>query len=173
MVGEVSVGVLMGSSSDRSIADEVRLMLRKFGISHEVRVLSAHRNPAGVADYASTAEERGIDIVIAIAGKAAHLAGVCASMTVLPVIGVPVGTSDLGGMDSLFSVVQMPKGVPVATVAVNGGRNAGILAAEILGVKAPAVREKLREFKAELAEAGQAEANSGGGPVEEDQPTEG
>jgi 5-(carboxyamino)imidazole ribonucleotide mutase len=134
------VGVLMGSESDAQVMDDAVKELTSLGIAHEVNVLSAHRNPEGVREYAQTAESRGLKVIIAGAGKAAALAGVVASMTDLPVIGVPMKTSDLGGLDSLLSTVQMPSGVPVATVAINGARNAAILAAKILrvaGLSAP------------------------------------
>ena len=128
------VGILMGSQSDAEVMSEASKELEARGIAYEVNVLSAHRNPEGVREYALSAEARGLKVIIAGAGKAAALAGVVASMTDLPVIGVPMRTSDLGGMDSLLSTVQMPPGVPVATVAINGSRNAAILAAKILRV---------------------------------------
>jgi 5-(carboxyamino)imidazole ribonucleotide mutase len=128
------VGVLMGSESDAPVMEDAVKELESLGIAHEVRVLSAHRNPEGVREYALSAEARGLKVIIAGAGKAAALAGVVASMTDLPVIGVPMKTGDLGGLDSLLSTVQMPSGVPVATVAINGARNAAVLAAKILRV---------------------------------------
>jgi len=128
------VGVLMGSQSDAHVMDDVATELEARGIACEVSVLSAHRNPEAVREYALTAEARGLKVIIAGAGKAAALAGVVASMTDLPVIGVPMRTTDLGGLDSLLSTVQMPPGVPVATVAINGARNAAILAAKILRI---------------------------------------
>lgn len=128
------VGILMGSQSDADVMAEAAKELEALGISYEMNVLSAHRNPEAVREYALSAESRGLKVVIAGAGKAAALAGVVASMTPLPVIGVPLRTSDLGGLDSLLSTVQMPAGVPVATVAINGARNAAILAAKILRV---------------------------------------
>ena len=134
MPGGPLVGVLMGSQSDADVMNEAARELEARGIAHEVNVLSAHRNPEGVREYALSAESRGLKVIIAGAGKAAALAGVVASMTDLPVIGVPMRTSDLGGLDSLLSTVQMPPGVPVATVAINGARNAAILAAKILRV---------------------------------------
>jgi 5-(carboxyamino)imidazole ribonucleotide mutase len=139
------VGVLMGSESDAEVMDDAVNELKSLSIEHEVKVLSAHRDPEGVREYALSAESRGLKVIIAGAGKAAALAGVVAAMTDLPVIGVPMRTSDLGGMDSLLSTVQMPSGVPVATVAINGARNAAILAAKILrvaGLAAPAARGK-------------------------------
>jgi 5-(carboxyamino)imidazole ribonucleotide mutase len=124
----------MGSESDAQVMDEAAKELTSLGIAHEVKVLSAHRDPEGVREYALSAESRGLKLIIAGAGKAAALPGVVAALTDLPVIGVPIRTSDLGGLDSLLSMVQMPSGVPVATVAINGARNAGILAAKILRV---------------------------------------
>jgi 5-(carboxyamino)imidazole ribonucleotide mutase len=131
------VGILMGSQSDADVMDGAMEELKTRGISYEVNVLSAHRDPESVRDYALSAESRGLKVLIAGAGKAAALPGVVASMTELPVIGVPIRTSDLGGLDSLLSMVQMPPGVPVATVAINGARNAAILAAKILRVGGP------------------------------------
>jgi 5-(carboxyamino)imidazole ribonucleotide mutase len=128
------VGILMGSESDDHIMDGAVKELEALGISHEVNVLSAHRDPEAVREYALGAESRGLKVIIAGAGKAAALPGVVAAMTDLPVIGVPIRTPDLGGLDSLLSMVQMPSGVPVATVAINGARNAAILAAKILRV---------------------------------------
>jgi len=128
----VLVGIVMGSESDREVMDAAVRELDDRKIHHEVKVLSAHRTPDAVAEYARTAQARGIKIIIAGAGKAAALPGVIASYTNLPVIGVPIKTSDLGGLDSLLSIVQMPPGVPVACVAINGARNAAILAAKIL-----------------------------------------
>lgn len=145
------VGIIVGSSTDLPIIQETKTMLDELGIPYEEEVMSAHRSPKRVHQYAATAEERGLEVVIAGAGKAAHLAGAIASLTVLPVIGVPMPTEDLGGMDSLLSIVQMPSGVPVATVAIGGAKNAAILAAQILALKYPEIREKLREFKKGLA----------------------
>ena len=132
--GHPLVGVLMGSESDAHIMEAASKELEERGIAHEVDVLSAHRDPEAVREYALGAESRGLKVIIAGAGKAAALPGVIAALTDLPVIGVPIRTSDLGGLDSLLSMVQMPSGVPVATVAINGARNAGILAAKILRV---------------------------------------
>jgi 5-(carboxyamino)imidazole ribonucleotide mutase len=134
MAHQPLVGILMGSESDAHVMDDAAKELEARGIPCEVNVLSAHRNPEEVREYARSAEARGLRVIIAGAGKAAALAGVVASMTDLPVIGVPMRTSDLGGLDSLLSTVQMPSGVPVATVAINGARNAAILAAKILRV---------------------------------------
>jgi len=134
MADQPLVGVLMGSDSDGPVMQDAVKELESLAIAHEVKVLSAHRDPEGVREYARNAESRGLKVIIAGAGKAAALAGVVASMTDLPVIGVPIRTSDLGGLDSLLSTVQMPSGVPVAAVAINGARNAAILAAKILRV---------------------------------------
>jgi 5-(carboxyamino)imidazole ribonucleotide mutase len=128
------VGILMGSLSDEEVMEVAAKELESRGIPYEMNVLSAHRDPEAVREYSLTAESRGLKVIIAGAGKAAALPGVVASMTDLPVIGVPIRTSDLGGLDSLLSIVQMPSGVPVATVAINGARNAGILAAKILRI---------------------------------------
>ncbi len=147
------VGVVMGSSSDEKIMKKAALMLERLDIPYEFRVISAHRTPRLASQYASTSEERGLQVIVAGAGKAAHLAGVLASYTVLPVIGVPLPTEDLGGMDSLLSTVQMPRGIPVASVAIGGAENAAILAAEILSLSHPEIREKIKEFRKELAEA--------------------
>ena len=130
----VLVGIVMGSESDREVMKAAEKELKERGIKHEISVISAHRDPEKVAHYAKTAQQRGLRVIIAGAGKAAALPGVIASYTNLPVIGVPIKTSDLGGMDSLLSIVQMPPGVPVACVAINGARNAAILAAKILDV---------------------------------------
>jgi len=150
-VAKALVGVIMGSSSDLPVMREAEELLKKFDIPFEERVISAHRAPIQVSDFASNAEERGLEVIIAGAGKAAHLAGVVASKTVLPVIGVPLSSKDLGGMDSLLSTVQMPSGVPVATVAIDGAKNAAIVAAQILAVKYPEIRDKVRAFKQEMA----------------------
>ena len=130
----IMVGIVMGSESDREVMQAASDELDQRGLKYEVSVLSAHRDPDKVAHYAKTAQQRGLKVIIAGAGKAAALPGVIAAYTNLPVIGVPIKTSDLGGLDSLLSIVQMPSGVPVACVAINGSRNAAILAAKILGV---------------------------------------
>ncbi|MCX8050744.1 MAG: 5-(carboxyamino)imidazole ribonucleotide mutase [Chlorobi bacterium] len=150
------VGIVMGSDSDYPTMRQAAEMLERFGIPYELRVVSAHRTPLDMAQYGQTALDRGIKVIIAGAGGAAHLPGMLASHTVLPVIGVPIPTQHLGGLDSLYSIVQMPAGVPVATVAIGGGRNAGILAAQIVATFDPAVREKLLAYKAELAEQSRA-----------------
>jgi len=148
------VSIVMGSDSDLPVMKEAMAILDRFGIDYEVRILSAHRSPHETAQYAEGAEGRGIEVIVAGAGGAAHLAGVIASLTVLPVIGVPLASSALSGVDSLYSIVQMPGGVPVATMAIGnaGARNAAILAAEILGVKDIKIREKLKEYKRQLAQ---------------------
>ncbi|MBB4071477.1 5-(carboxyamino)imidazole ribonucleotide mutase [Leucobacter sp. OH2974_COT-288] len=144
------VGVIMGSDSDyRVMADAVQ-MLREFKIAHEVQVVSAHRTPDAMFDYAKSAVSRGLKVIIAGAGGAAHLPGMVASMTTLPVIGVPVPLHTLDGMDSLLSIVQMPGGIPVATVSIGGAKNAGILAARIVGAFNPDVQQKLAAYASEL-----------------------
>jgi len=140
----------MGSDSDLPVMEEAAKILEEFGVSYEITIVSAHRTPERMFRYAQEAESRGIEVIIAGAGGAAHLPGMVASITPLPVIGVPVKSSALQGLDSLLSIVQMPPGVPVATVAINGARNAGILAAEILGIKYPEVRERVRAYKESL-----------------------
>lgn len=146
------VGIIMGSSSDQAVMDECGTQLRELGVPYELVVASAHRQPAKVHEWASGAEGRGIRVIIAAAGKAAHLGGVVAAYTPLPVITVPMKTSDLGGLDSLLSMVQMPTGVPVACVAINGAKNAAILAAQILGTGLPEYRERVTAYKKALAE---------------------
>ncbi len=148
------VGIIMGSDSDWPKIKATAVALDEFGIGYEVRVMSAHRTPDAVHDFASTAISRGMKVIIAAAGGAAHLAGVCASHTTLPIIGIPVATDMAGGLDSLLSVVQMPGDVPVATVAAGGGgaRNAGLLAVQILALADASLQEKLVAFKRKLAE---------------------
>ncbi len=147
----MKVAIVMGSISDKEIGDKVVDILEKFQIEIELRVISAHRTPYKAIEFAEKAEENGIEVIIALAGKAAHLAGVLAGITTLPVIGVPIKSSTMDGMDSLLSTVQMPKGVPVATVAINGGENAGLLAVQILSLKYPELKEKLKDYKKEMA----------------------
>ena len=147
------VGIIMGSESDMGTMEACMKQLDEFGIPYEVKVASAHRKPALVHEWASSAVERGIRVIIAAAGKAAHLGGVVAAYTPLPVIAVPMKTSDLGGLDSLLSMVQMPSGVPVATVAINGAKNAAILAVQILGTGDEEPRVKIEKFKADMAKA--------------------
>ena len=145
------VGILMGSDSDLPIMQEAVNVLGDLGVEREVKVISAHRSPHLVLKYAMGAEDAGIEVIIAGAGGAAHLPGVIAALTPIPVIGVPIKTAALDGMDSLLSIVQMPSGVPVATVSINGAKNAGILAAQILSVKYPELRQKVKDFKEKLA----------------------
>ncbi|ATW23390.1 5-(carboxyamino)imidazole ribonucleotide mutase [Candidatus Formimonas warabiya] len=146
------VAVVMGSDSDLPVMKDAVKILEKLGIDCQVHVSSAHRVPHKTAALAERAEENGIEVIIAGAGGAAHLPGVLAAFTTIPVIGVPIKTSTLDGVDSLYSIVQMPPGIPVATVSINGAKNAGILAAQILALKYPEVREKMREFKKEMAD---------------------
>lgn len=146
----VIVGIIMGSDSDLPILKEAALILKEFDIAHEMTIASAHRAPQRVFDYAKNAEQRGLEVIIAGAGGAAHLPGIIAALTPLPVIGVPVKTGALPGLDSLLSIVQMPAGVPVATVAIDNAKNAGILAAQIIGVKFPEVRTRIKQYKLEL-----------------------
>jgi 5-(carboxyamino)imidazole ribonucleotide mutase len=141
------VGIIMGSKSDLPTMQSAADVLSEFGIAHEVKVVSAHRTPEAMVDYAKTARERGLKVIIAGAGGAAHLPGMVASLTTLPVIGVPVATTHLGGEDSLLSIVQMPGGVPVATVGIGNARNAGLLAARILGAQDTALAERLEQFR--------------------------
>jgi 5-(carboxyamino)imidazole ribonucleotide mutase len=144
------VGIIMGSDSDLPVMQEAADILRDFGVPYEMTIVSAHRTPGRLFDYASSATGRGLAVIIAGAGGAAHLPGITAALTELPVIGVPVKTSALSGQDSLLSIVQMPAGVPVATVAINGARNAGILAAQILATADPALRARVAAFKRDL-----------------------
>lgn len=148
------VGIIMGSKSDWETMRHASEMLAQFGVPHECRVVSAHRTPEWMAEYASTAESRGLEVIIAGAGGAAHLPGMTASHTLLPVLGVPVESHALKGMDSLLSIVQMPGGIPVATLAIGkaGATNAALLAVSILANSRPALREKLREFRREQTE---------------------
>ena len=147
------VAVIMGSKSDAETMRPASEVLEELGIAHEVRVLSAHRTPQAVAEYAEQARERGIKVVIAGAGGAAHLAGAIAARSTLPVIGMPIGSSALGGVDALYATVQMPSGIPVATVAVNGAKNAGLLAAQIIAVSDRRVAAKLEAQRKAMAEA--------------------
>ena len=149
------VGVIMGSRSDWDTMREADEILTRFEVPHECRIVSAHRTPAWMAEYASSAADRGLEAIIAGAGGAAHLPGMVAAITVLPVIGVPVHSAALGGLDSLLSIVQMPKGVPVATVAIgaSGAANAGLLAVAILASSRPALRAKLLAYREEIAAA--------------------
>ena len=144
------VGIVMGSDSDLPVMQDSAKILSEFGIAHEITVLSAHRTPARLTEYVQTAEKRGLKTIIAAAGGAAHLAGVVAAHTALPVIGVPILSKSLQGIDSLLSTVQMPPGVPVATMAINGARNAGILAAQIIGASDLKTRKKVHDYKKKL-----------------------
>ncbi|MDR2492031.1 MAG: 5-(carboxyamino)imidazole ribonucleotide mutase [Coriobacteriales bacterium] len=146
------VGIIIGSKSDLEVISACVDQLEKLGVAYELIIASAHRNPAKVHDWSSGAAERGLNVIIAAAGKAAHLAGVVAAYTPLPVIAVPIKTSDLGGLDSLLSMVQMPMGVPVATVAINGARNAAILAVQILGVADADCRQRIIDLKEQLSQ---------------------
>jgi 5-(carboxyamino)imidazole ribonucleotide mutase len=146
------VGIVMGSDSDLPVMEKAGGVLERFGIDFEIEVMSAHRKPARVAEYASSADDRGLKVLIAGAGLAAHLPGVVAAHTPLPVIGVPLHNDALGGADALYSCVQMPPGVPVATVAIGGAKNAAVLATQILATADDALAQKLRDYKKELAE---------------------
>ncbi|MDI3481657.1 MAG: 5-(carboxyamino)imidazole ribonucleotide mutase [Tepidanaerobacteraceae bacterium] len=143
----VLVGIIMGSDSDLPVLKEAAMVLEEFGINYEITIVSAHRTPGRMFDYAENAEKRGLEVIIAGAGGAAHLPGMVAAISTLPVIGVPVKTSALNGLDSLFSIVQMPAGIPVATVAINNAKNAGLLAAQILSIKYPDIREKVKKYR--------------------------
>ena len=145
-----SVLVLMGSDSDYDVVKDCLTVFKKFDIKFEAYVCSAHRTPEPAAEYAKNAAKNGFEVIIAAAGKAAHLPGVLAAFTVLPVIGLPIKSSTMDGLDSLLSIVQMPNGIPVATVAINGAENAGLLAAQILGIKYPYIAEKLIEYKSNM-----------------------
>lgn len=146
------VGIIMGSDSDLPVMNEAAEILKEFNIPFEIKIVSAHRTPDYMSDYAKTAETRGLKVIIAGAGGSAHLPGMTASHTTLPVIGVPIKSKSLDGIDSLLSIVQMPSGVPVATVAINGAMNAGILAAEIIALSDKSISDKLIEFKKKLSE---------------------
>lgn len=149
----VKVGIVMGSDSDMPVMSKAADVLEQLGISFEMHIISAHREPDEFFSYAKSAESRGYKVIIAGAGMAAHLPGMCAAIFPLPVIGIPMHTSSLGGRDSLYSIVQMPTGIPVATVAINGGANAGILAAKILAASDPELLAKLKEYTASLKES--------------------
>ena len=144
------VSIVMGSDSDLPIMAQAADFLEEMGIDYEMTIISAHREPDIFFDYAKTAEDRGVKVIIAGAGKSAHLPGMCAALFPMPVIGIPMKTSDLGGVDSLYSIVQMPSGIPVATVAINGGKNAGILAAKILSTSDPEILEKLKAYSEQM-----------------------
>jgi len=149
-VGSKKVAIVMGSVSDETVMKEASDVLKEFGVDYEINVLSAHRMPNKTREFAKSIKNKGIEVIIAGAGKAAHLPGVIASYTTVPVIGVPIKASDLGGMDSLLSIVQMPSGVPVACMSIDGAKNAAILAIQILALKYDYLGKKLKEYKAEL-----------------------
>lgn len=144
------IAIIMGSKSDFSVVKPAVDVIENFGVETEVRVISAHRTPEEAREFSSTAKDKGIEVIICAAGKAAHLGGVVAADTTLPVIGLPVKTDMMGGLDSLLSIVQMPSGIPVATVGVNAGENAGLLALQILGVKYPEIAKKLFDYKKKM-----------------------
>ena len=144
------VGIVMGSDSDLGVMSKAAEILEKFGIDYEMTIISAHRMPDVFFDYASKAEEKGMKVIIAGAGGAAHLPGMCAAIFPMPVVGVPIHTQSLGGVDSLYSIVQMPSGIPVATVAINGGANAALMAAKILAVSDAELLAKLKDYKEDL-----------------------
>ena len=147
------VGIVMGSDSDMPIMSKAADILEKLGIDYEIKIISAHREPDIFFEWAKGAKDRGVKVIIAGAGKAAHLPGMCAALFPMPVIGIPMKTSDLGGVDSLYSIVQMPSGIPVATVAINGGLNAGILAAKILATSDEKLLEKLEAYSEEMKQS--------------------
>jgi len=147
------VGIVMGSDSDLPVMSKAAEILEKFGVDYEMTIISAHRMPDVFYDYASSAEEKGYKVIIAGAGMAAHLPGMCAAIFPMPVIGIPMHTKSLGGVDSLYSIVQMPSGIPVATVAINGGANAGILAVKMLAMSDPDLLAKLKEYIAGMKTA--------------------
>ena len=151
-MSDVKVGIVMGSDSDMPVMAKAADILDRLGIGYEMRIISAHREPDVFFDYAKSAEERGLKVIIAGAGMAAHLPGMCAAIFPMPVIGIPMHTTSLGGKDSLYSIVQMPSGIPVATVAINGGANAGILAAKILATSDPELLEQVKEYADSLKE---------------------
>lgn len=144
------VGIVMGSDSDMPVMAKAADILEQLGVEYEMTIISAHREPDVFFQYAKTAEEKGFKVIIAGAGMAAHLPGMCAAIFPMPVIGIPMHTTSLGGRDSLYSIVQMPSGIPVATVAINGGANAGILAAKILATSDPELLERLKKYSADL-----------------------
>lgn len=146
----MKVGIIMGSDSDLPVMKEAAEILESLGVPYEITIISAHRTPEKIFEYATKAEENGIEVIIAGAGGSAHLPGVTAALTTLPVIGVPIMTKSLKGLDSLLSIVQMPSGIPVATVAINNAKNAGLLAVQILALKYPELKEKLKTYRASL-----------------------
>ena len=148
----MKAAIVMGSKSDYPVVERAEAIFAEFGVSYETRIISAHRTPRVAEDFASKAEENGIEIIIAAAGKAAHLGGVIAAYTAMPVIGLPVKSSTMDGLDSLLSMVQMPKGIPVATVAIDGAENAALLAVQILSLKYPELRTKMKSYKIKMEE---------------------
>lgn len=149
----IQVGIVMGSDSDMPIMSKAADILEELGITYEMKIISAHREPDVFYEYATSAEERGFKVIIAGAGMAAHLPGMCAAIFPMPVVGIPMHTTSLGGVDSLYSIVQMPAGIPVATVAINGGANAGILAAKILATSDAALLERLKAYSKSMKES--------------------
>ena len=150
------VGIVMGSDSDMSVMSKAAEVLDEFGIDYDIRIISAHREPDVFFEYAKSAEEKGFKVIIAGAGMAAHLPGMCAAIFPMPVIGIPMHTTSLGGQDSLYSIVQMPSGIPVATVAINGGKNAGILAVKMLAMSDPELLAKLKNLTEKMKKEVQA-----------------
>lgn len=146
----MKVAIVMGSKSDYPVVQKAEGIFRQFGVEYETRIISAHRTPRVAEEFARTAEEKGIEVIIAAAGKAAHLAGVLAATTPIPVIGIPMKSSTMDGLDSLLSVVQMPKGVPVATVAVDGAENSALLAIQMMSIKYPELRQKFKDYKIKM-----------------------
>ncbi len=148
----MKIGIVMGSASDYPVVERAEKVLKEFGVEWETRIISAHRTPRAAERYATGAAESGLEVLIAAAGKAAHLGGIMAAFTPLPVIGLPIKSSTMDGLDSLLSMVQMPKGVPVATVAIDGAENAGLLAVQILSLRYPELRERMIAYKKRMEE---------------------
>lgn len=148
----MKVAIIMGSKSDYPVIEKAERIFAEFGVEFETRIMSAHRTPGAASEFAKNAEKNGFEVIIAAAGKAAHLAGVLAAQTPLPVIGIPVKSSTLDGLDSLLSTVQMPKGVPVATVAIDGAENAALLAVQMMSIKYPELREAVKAYKKRMEE---------------------
>jgi len=146
----MKAAIVMGSKNDYKVVERAEAVFDAFGVEYTTRIISAHRTPSVAEEFSKTAEEEGIEVIIAAAGKAAHLAGVIAANTPLPIIGLPVKSSTLDGLDSLLSIVQMPKGIPVATVAIDGAENAALLAVQILSVKYPELRDAMRAYKEDM-----------------------
>lgn len=153
------IGIIMGSDSDLPVMSEAAKILEELNINFELTIVSAHRTVEKMYEYAKTADERGVDVIIAGAGGAAHLPGMVAALTHLPVIGVPVKSSNLNGLDSLLSIVQMPGGVPVASVAINGAKNAGIIAAKIVAISNPTIKEEIKRYMTDMKESVEAKAS--------------